>query len=425
MKTLKEADPEIYNIIQREKQRQMNGLELIPSENLVSEAVLEAMGSILTNKYSEGYPGKRYYGGNAIIDQAETLAIERAKQLFGCEHVNVQPLSGSPANMAVFFALLNPSDTFMGLDLSCGGHLTHGSPVSFSGKLFKCIPYFVDKETELLDYDAIKKAAIKEKPKMILSGLTAYPRKIDFKAFGEIAEEVEAYHFADIAHIAGLVAADMHQSPVPYCDVVTTTTHKTLRGPRGAIIMSLTEDRYHDKYHSDATKNLAQLIDFNVFPGIQGGPHDHTNAAKAVAFKEALQPQFKEYSKQIVKNASVLADSLMCHGFRLVTNGTDNHLMLVDLTNKNISGKEAEVVLDEIGIIVNKNTIPYDPRKPFDPSGIRLGTPLLTTRGMKESEMKSIGDFIAKAIEHRQDKNILENIHNDVLALCKRFVFYK
>lgn len=422
---LSNSDPEIYNIIQGEKQRQMDGLELIPSENLVSEAVLEAMGSILTNKYSEGYPGKRYYGGNTIVDQAETLAIERAKQLFGCEHVNVQPLSGSPANMAVFFSLLNVGDTFMGLDLSCGGHLTHGSPVNFSGRLFHNVPYFVDKETELLDYDAIRKAALKEKPKMILSGLTAYPRKIDFKAFAEIAEEVEAYHFADIAHIAGLVAAGVHESPIPHCDVVTTTTHKTLRGPRGAIIMSRTEDKYHDKYHPASQKNLAQLIDFNVFPGIQGGPHDHTNAAKAVAFKEALQPNFRVYAKQIVNNAKALADSLMSHGFRLVTNGTDNHLMLVDLTNKNVSGKEAEIVLDEVGITVNKNTIPYDPRKPFDPSGIRLGTPLLTTRGMKESEMKSVGDFIAKAIEHRQDKKILENIRSDVLALCKNFVFYK
>ncbi len=421
---LADTDPEIYDIIQKEKERQMNGLELIPSENLVSTAVLEAMGSILTNKYSEGYPNKRYYGGNKFIDAAETLAIERTKQLFGCEHVNVQPLSGSPANMAVFFALMNPGDTFLGLDLSCGGHLTHGSPVNFSGRLFRCVPYFVDKETELLDYDAIKKAALRERPKMILSGLTAYPRKIDFAAFAEICDEVEAYHFADIAHISGLVAGGVHESPIPHCDVVTTTTHKTLRGPRGAVIMSRTEDRYHDKYRPEERKNLAQLIDFNVFPGMQGGPHDHTNAAKAVCFKEALQPEFRNYAQQITRNAKVLADSLMDYGFRLVTGGTDNHLMVVDLRNKNITGKEAETALDEVDITVNKNTIPYDPRKPFDPSGIRIGTPLLTTRGMKESEMKSVAECISKAIEHRNSKETKERIREDVLALCKRFVFY-
>ncbi len=424
MKSLKENDPEIFGIIQKEKERQMNGLELIPSENLVSLAVLEAMGSILTNKYSEGYPGRRYYGGNKFVDEAESLAIERAKQLFGCEHVNVQPLSGSPANMAVFFSLMDPGDTFLGLDLSCGGHLTHGSPVNFSGKLYRCIPYFVDKETELLDYDAIRKIAIKEKPKMILSGLTAYPRKLDFSTFREIAEEVEAYHVADIAHIAGLVAAGLHESPVQYCDAVTTTTHKTLRGPRGAIIMSKVEDRYHDKYRPEEKRNLAQLIDFSVFPGMQGGPHDHTNAAKAVCFLEALQPEFKNYAKQVVSNARVLADSLIDYGFRLVTGGTDNHLILIDLQNKNITGKEAESTLEEVGITVNKNTIPYDPRKPFDPSGIRLGTPLLTTRGMRESEMKSVAEYIGKAVEHRNDAAVKERIREDVLQLCKRFVFY-
>ena len=424
MKNLKESDPEIYGIIQKEKERQMNGLELIPSENLVSTAVLEAMGSILTNKYSEGYPNKRYYGGNKFIDAAETLAIERAKQLFGCEHVNVQPLSGSPANMAVFFALMNPGDTFLGLDLSCGGHLTHGSPVNFSGRLFRCAPYFVDRETELLDYDAIRKTAMQEKPKMILSGLTAYPRKIDFAAFAEICDEVEAYHFADIAHISGLIAGGVHESPIPHCDVVTTTTHKTLRGPRGAIIMSKTEDRYHEKYRPEEKRNLAQLIDFSIFPGVQGGPHDHINAAKAVCFREALQPEFKNYAKQIIMNAKTLADSLMDYGFRLVTGGTDNHLMLIDLQNKNITGKEAEAVLEEVAITVNKNTIPYDPRKPFDPSGIRIGTPLLTTRGMKESEMKSVAEFMSKAMEHRNSKEAKEKIREDVLALCKRFVFY-
>ena len=424
MMALKDIDPEIYGIIQREKERQMNGLELIPSENLVSEAVLEAMGSVLTNKYSEGYPGKRYYGWNSVIDEAETLAIERAKKLFNCEHVNVQPLSGSPANMAVFFALMNHGDKFLGLDLSCCGHLTHCSPVNFSGKLYNCIPYFVDKDTELLDYDEIRKLALKEKPKMILSGLTAYPRRLDFSEFQDIADEVGAYHVADIAHISGLVAAGIHESPVPYCDAVTTTTHKTLRGPRGAIIMSRTEDRYHDKYHASEKKNLAQLVDFSVFPGMQGGPHNHINAAKAVCFLEAMQPSFREYANQIVKNAKVLADSLVDHGFRLVTGGTDNHLILVDLQNKSITGKEAELLLDEVGIIVNKNTIPYDPRKPFDPSGIRMGTPLLTTRGMKESEMKSVAEYISKAIEHRDDTEIKKRVREDVLQLCKKFVFY-
>lgn len=425
MKSLSDSDPDIFSIIQNEKKRQMEGLELIPSENLVSQAVLEAMGSILTNKYSEGYPNKRYYGGNKFIDEIESTAIERCKQLFGCEHVNVQPLSGSPANMAVFFSLLRPGDKFMGLDLSCGGHLTHGSPVNFSGRLYNCVPYFVDKETELLDYDAIRKSALQERPKMILSGLTAYPRKIDFSAFNEICSEIDAYHFADIAHISGLVAGGVHESPIPHCDVVTTTTHKTLRGPRGAIIMCRENDRLHDKYRPEEKKTLAQLIDFNVFPGMQGGPHDHISAAKAVCFREALQPEFKNYAKQIVKNACVLADALMDNGFRLVTGGTDNHLMVIDLQNKNISGKEAEQVLDEIGITVNKNTIPFDPRKPFDPSGIRLGTPLLTTRGMKESEMKSVADFISKAIDNRNDAAIKEKIRQDVLALCKRFVFYE
>jgi glycine hydroxymethyltransferase len=424
MENLRKADPDIFDIIEREKLRQQDGLELIPSENLVSKAVLEAMGSILTNKYSEGYPGRRYYGGNVNIDSAEMLAIDRAKQLFGCEHVNVQPLSGSPANQAVFLALMNLGDTFMGLDLSCGGHLTHGSPVSFSGRHYRCAPYFVDRESELIDYDEIRKTALREKPKMILSGLTAYPREIDFRAFAEIADEVGAYHFADIAHIAGLVAAGVHKSPVPHCDVVTTTTHKTMRGPRGAIIMSRMEDRYHDKYHANEKKNLAQLIDFAVFPTLQGGPHDHTNAAKAVAFKEALQPSFKEYAKQVVSNAKTLAGALMENGFRLVTGGTDNHLMVVDLTGKNVSGKEAESTLDEVGITVNKNTIPYDQRKPFDPSGIRLGTPLLTTRGMKESEMKSVADFMNKAIENRNDKAVLARVREDVRALCSRFVFY-
>ncbi len=421
---LSDSDPELYEIILQEKHRQEEGLELIPSENLASRAVLEATGSILTNKYSEGYPGKRYYGGNKFVDMAEQLAIDRAKQLFGAEHVNVQPLSGSPANMAAFFALLEPGDKFMGLDLSCGGHLTHGSPVNFSGRMFTCKPYFVDRETELLDYDAIKKTALQERPKMIISGLTAYPRKIDFKAFQEICELVDAYHMADIAHIAGLVAAGVHQSPIPYADVVTTTTHKTLRGPRGAIIMCKKEDRLKEKYHKDSQRDLAGMIDFTVFPGLQGGPHDHINAAKAVAFQEALQPEFKTYAEQVVKNAHVLAEELMAYGFRLVTGGTDNHLMLIDMTNKGLTGKEAETLLDEINITVNKNTIPFDTRKPFDPSGIRLGTPLITTKGMQESEMLSIAEYIDKAVEHRNDPAVKERLKQDVTELAQRFPFY-
>lgn len=417
-------DPEIYEAIRLEKTRQEDCLEMIPSENYVSESVLEAMGSVLTNKYSEGYPGKRYYGGNKFIDIAESLAIERAKQLFGCEHANVQPLSGSPANLAALYAVLNVGDKFMGLELSHGGHLTHGAAVNFSGQLFRPVPYIVSRETELLDYDEIRKIALREKPKLILSGLTAYPRKLDFSAFQEIADEVEAYHMADIAHIAGLVVAGCHMSPVPYCDIVTTTTHKTLRGPRGAIIMCRTEDRYREKYHPQSQKNLAQMIDFAVFPCFQGGPHNHINAAKAVAFREAMQPSFKQYARQIISNAKALADSLMDYGFRLVTGGTDNHLMLIDLRANNMTGKEAETVLDEVGITVNKNTIPFDPRKPWDPSGIRIGTPVLTTRGMKESEMKHVASLISRAIGSRNDNPAKEKIRQDVLELCRAFPFY-
>jgi glycine hydroxymethyltransferase len=423
MPGLAETDPAIFDIIEQEKKRQEEVLELIPSENIVSRAVLEAMGSVLTNKYSEGYPGKRYYGGNRIIDMAETLAIERARQLFGCEHANVQPLSGSPANQAVFFALMNPGDVFMGMDLSCGGHLTHGSPVNFSGKIYKCAPYVVDKETELLDYDEIRKTALRERPKMIISGLTAYPRKLDFKMFWEICQEIDAYHVSDIAHIAGLVVGGVHESPVPLADVVTTTTHKTLRGPRGGIIMCKKQDRLKQKYHPDATKDLAGMIDFAVFPGLQGGPHDHINAAKAVAFGEALRPEFRQYAKQIVRNAHVLAEELMARGFRLVTNGTDNHLMLIDMTSKGMSGKETETLLDEINITVNRNTIPFDKRKPLDPSGIRLGTPTLTTKGMKEGEMKNVAEYIDKAVKHKDEQAVKERIRQDVIALARRFPF--
>ena len=411
VKSLRETDPDIWYAIEAEKRRQMDGLELIPSENFVSMAVLEALGSVMTNKYSEGLPGKRYYGGNALIDIAEQLAIDRAKQLFGCEHVNVQPYSGSPANLAALYTLLKLGEPFMGMALAHGGHLTHGASVSFSGQLFKSIPYGVDEKTELLDYNEIRKIALREKPKMILSGHSAYPRELDFKQFKEIADEVGAYHMADIAHIAGLIVAGIHQSPIPYCDVVTTTTHKTLRGPRSAMIM--------------CKKEWAEKIDKAVFPTFQGGPHNHVNAAKAVAFKEALQPEFKEYARQIVRNAKVLADELLSYGFRLVTGGTDNHLILIDMRNKNMSGKETETLLDEVGLCVNKNMIPFDPRKPRDPSGIRLGTPAITTRGMRESEMKTIGELVNKAIEFKDDKIAKEKIRAEVKELCARFVFYE
>ena len=412
MDDISKTDPEIFDVIKKEGIRIRNGVELIPSENFVSKAVLQAYATFFTNKYSEGYPGKRYYGGNQFVDIVENLAIERAKQLFGAEHVNVQPYSGSPANQAVFIALLNIGDTFMGFDLSAGGHLTHGSPVNFSGKFYKCVPYNVDKETELLDYDKIMKQARECKPKMILSGLTAYPRKIDFKAFKEICDEVGAYHFADIAHIAGLCTTGVHQNPVPYCDVVTTTTHKTMRGPRGAIIM--------------CREQHAQAIDKAVFPGLQGGPHDHVNAAKAVAFKEALQPDFKKYCEQIVKNAKALAESLMDKGLELVSGGTDNHLMVIKLVNKGLTGKGKEIqnALGEAEIYVNKNTIPYEPNTPFNPSGIRLGTPAVTTRGFKESEMEVIGESIERVIDNYTDKSVIERVKQDILELCKEFPLY-
>ena len=422
MDDISKSDAEIFDVIKKEGIRIRNGVELIPSENFVSKAVLQAYATFFTNKYSEGYPGKRYYGGNQYVDVVENLAIERAKKLFGAEHVNVQPYSGSPANQAVFFALLNLGDTFMGFDLSAGGHLTHGSPVNFSGKFYKCVPYNVDKETELLDYDKIMKQAKEHKPKMILSGLTAYPRKIDFKAFKEICDEVGAYHFADIAHIAGLCATGVHQNPIPYCDVVSTTTHKTLRGPRGAMVMC----KINDRLDKDNKKNLAQKIDSAVFPGLQGGPHDHVNAAKAVAFKEALQSDYKKYCWQIVKNAKALADSLMDNGLELVTGGTDNHLMVIKLVNKGLTGKGKEIqnALGEAEIYVNKNTIPYEPNTPFNPSGIRLGTPAITTRGFKESEMKVVGESIAKVIDNYTDKNVIEKVKKDILELCNHFPLY-
>lgn len=408
--TLKDVDPELFGLEQDETRRINEGLELIPSENFPSRAVLRTMDSVFNNKYAEGYPGKRYYGGNEFIDKVERLAIERAQKLFGCEHVNVQPYSGSPANIAVYFALMNFGDTLMGMNLAQGGHLTHGHKVNFSGRAYRAVQYGVDPKTHLIDYDEVRKLALKEKPKIIVSGATAYPRKIDFKAFAEIAEEAGAVSMADIAHIAGLIVGGVHPSPFPFTDVVTTTTHKTLRGPRGAIIM--------------CKQKFAEAIDRAVFPGLQGGPHEHIIAAKAVAFKEAMKPEFKDYARQIVKNAKALADSLMSEGFILISGGTDNHLILADLRNKNVSGKEAETALDKAGITVNKNMIPYDPRSPFDPSGIRLGTPTVTTRGMKESEMKVIAELISKAIANFKDETKLEHVREEVRELCRNFPVY-
>jgi glycine hydroxymethyltransferase len=407
--SIKKGDSEVYSIINEEHERQENNIELIASENFTSKAVMEAMGSYLTNKYAEGYPGKRYYGGCYVVDKVEELAKDRLKKLFGAEHVNVQPHSGSQANMGVYFAMLNPGDTIMGMDLSHGGHLTHGSPVNFSGKLFNVVSYGVNKETEQIDYEELRRKAIECKPKLIVAGASAYPRIIDFAKFREVCDEVGAYLMVDMAHIAGLVAAGLHPSPVPYADFVTTTTHKTLRGPRGGVILC------KEKY--------AKAIDKTIFPGMQGGPLMHIIAAKAVCFGEALKDDFKEYSKQIVKNAKVLADELTNYGFRLVSGGTDNHLILLDLTNKDITGKDAEHLLDSIGITANKNTIPFETKSPFITSGIRIGTPAVTTRGFKEEEMKQIAYFINYVIDNR-DKD-LSDIRNKVTELCKKFPIYK
>jgi len=410
MDSVKE-DLEVYESLNSELERQKNVLNMIPSENYVSRAVLEACSSVLMNKYSEGYPYKRYYQGNEFADKVESIAIERAKKLFNAEHANVQPLSGSPANAAVFLAFLNPGDKFLGLDLACGGHLTHGSKVNFSGKIYQQVSYGVDKETELLDYEKIREIALREKPKMIISGLTAYPRNIDFKKFQEIAEEVGAIHLADVSHIAGLIVAGVIDNPVPYTDVVSSTTHKTLRGPRGGIIL--------------CKEKFAKEIDKAVFPGMQGGPHQNSIAGKAIAFKEALEPEFKNYALQIVKNAKALADSLMKEGIKLVTNGTDNHLILIDLRPFGIGlGKEIAIALEEAGICCNANTVPYDESTPFKPSGLRLGTPVLTTRGMKESEMEIIGKYIADIIKARENIELKAIIKEKVRNLCNLYPFY-
>lgn len=410
MNTLSQIDPHIAEIIKHEAQRQEQELNLIASENYTPPAVMAAASSVLTNKYAEGYPGKRYYGGCEYVDQAEILAIERSKQLFKAEHSNVQPHAGSQANMAAYFALLNPGDTLMGMSLAMGGHLTHGHTVNFSGKIYKTIQYSVNKETELLDFNEIEKLAHEHKPKLIVAGASAYSRTIDFKKFSEIAKSVGSYFMADIAHIAGLVATGLHQSPVPYADCVTSTTHKTLRGTRGGFILS--------------TKEHAEAIDRAIMPGIQGGPFMHIIAAKAVGFGLNLQPDFKQYQQQIILNAQKLVDILSTYGYRIVTGGTDNHLFVIDLRNKNITGRAAEVALEKAGISISRSCIPFDPEKPWITSGIRLGTPAVTTRGMREAEMETIATLVHEAILHANDDNKLRAIKEESRELCQRFPIY-
>jgi len=407
---LKESDPDVYRSIRHELARQSNQLELIASENIVSEAVLEAQGSIFTNKYAEGYPGKRYYGGCEYADQIESLAIERALKIFGAEYANVQPHSGSQANMAVYFSSLQPGDTVLGMDLAHGGHLTHGAGVNFSGQLYKFVSYGVNRETERIDMAEVERVALEHKPKMIVAGASAYPRVIDFAGFRAIADKIGALFMVDMAHIAGLVAAGVHPSPVPYADFVTTTTHKTLRGPRGGLILAKAE--------------FGKKLDSKIFPGIQGGPLVHVIAAKAVAFKEAMGEKFKQDQVQVVKNAQALGEGLVRHGFRLVSGGTDNHLLLVDLSNKGATGKESEEALEAAGLTVNKNAIPFDQQSRFVTSGVRIGTPAVTTRGLKEPEMAKIADWINRAIEDRGNKEVLNAIRLEVRALCDAFPLY-
>ena len=410
MSFLQKTDPEIYGITQGELKRQRDGLELIPSENFASLAVMEAQGSVFTNKYSEGYPGKRYYGGNEFADKSESLAISRAKKIFHADHANVQPHAGSQANMEAYSAILQPGDKVMGLNLSSGGHLTHGSPVNFSGKVYNVVPYNVDPKTHLLDFDMMEKQAKEEKPKLIVAGFTAYPRQVDFKRFREIADAGGAKLMVDMAHIAGLIAGGAHAQPFPHADIVTSTTHKTLRGPRGAIILCRQEYQVP--------------IDKAVFPGMQGGPLDHAIAAKAVCFHEAATPEFSKYAHQIVKNARAMADEMMAQGMVLVSGGTDTHLLLVDLRNMNITGKEAQLALDEAGITCNKNTIPYDTQSPFVTSGIRLGTPALTTRGMLEGEMKEIARMIKRVCAAHTDAALKQKVRQEVLAMTAKFPLY-
>jgi glycine hydroxymethyltransferase len=404
---LKRTDPEIYQLIKDEERYEIDSVRLIPSENYVSKAVLEATGSVLTNKYSEGYPGRRYYEGQRHIDQIEELAVNRAKALFKVDHANVQPYSGSPANVAVYFALLKPGDTIMGLALPHGGHLSHGWGVSITGTFWRSAQYEVDRESHLIDLDKVRAMALKERPKMIVTGGTAYPRLWDFKSFAEIAKEVGALLLADISHVAGLIVGGVHPDPAPYADVIMTTTHKTLRGPRGAMILCRNE--------------FAESIDKAVFPGLQGGPHNHTTAAIAVALKEAATPDFKTYAKKVVSNAKTLADELKARGFSLVSGGTDNHLILIDLTNKKVIGKKGAKALDAAGIVCNYNTVPYDPRKPFSPSGLRIGTPAVTSRGMGEPEMRQIAKFMDEAISHAGDEAALKKIAAAVTEMCRQF----
>lgn len=408
---LQKTDSAVFDLIQQETERQQYGLEMIASENYTSQAVMEAQGSILTNKYAEGYPHKRYYGGCHVVDQIESFAIERAKQLFGCAFANVQPHSGSQANMAVYLAALKPGEKILGLDLSHGGHLTHGSPVNFSGLLFEAHGYKLDPETGLLNYDKIRAQALEIKPKMIIAGYSAYPRALDFKKFREIADEVGAVLFVDMAHFAGLVAAGVHESPFPYADYVTSTTHKTLRGPRGGIILTNSEE------------NMKKM-NSRIFPGIQGGPLEHVIAAKAVSFHEALQPDFKTYIKDVVRNAQALAKVLLDQKFDLVTGGTDNHLMLVDLSKTEVTGKQAEIALDEAGMTVNKNTVPNEKRSPFVTSGIRIGTPALTTRGMGTAEMERIGAWIGEVLKNPEDAGLKSKIKTEIKTLCQKFPIY-
>ena len=424
IENIRKQDPEMADLLDKELNRQREGLVMIPSENFASPAVMEAVGTVCTNKYAEGYPGKRYYTGAKYIDMIENLAIERAKELFGAEHANVQPHSGSSANMEVYGALINTGDKVLGMNLAHGGHLTHGSPVNFSGKRYEFIPYGVSEKDEKVDMEEVRQIALKERPKIVLCGTTAYPRKVEFEKFAAIAKEIDAYAFADISHISGLCIAGAHENPVASHDVVMTTTTKTLRGPRSAIIMCKKEDQYHDKYHPDSKKDLAGMIDFSVFPGMQGGPLEHVIAAKAVAFKEAMKDEYKEYQRQIVKNAKALADELMNQGLRLVSGGTDTHLMLIDCTDLNITGKEGANKLAELGIYTNFNMIPFDTRTPFNPSGIRLGTPALTSRGMKEDEMKKIGEVIAAVLKDLDNTDAQENAKKTVDALTEEFKLY-
>ncbi len=411
MLSLKEVDPETWNLIQKEIDRQEYQLEMIASENLVNLAVMEAEGSCLMNKYAEGYPYARYYGGCENVDEVERLAIERAKLLFGAEHANVQPHSGTQANMAVYFAILNPGDTILSMDLSHGGHLSHGSTVNFSGNFYKIVHYGVSKETETIDYEEVKDLALKYKPKLIIAGASAYPRIIDFEIFFNIAKEIGAYLMVDMAHIAGLIAAGIHPSPVPYADFITSTTHKTLRGPRGGFIL--------------CKKEYAKIIDKMVFPGIQGGPHMNIIAAKAVCFKQALQPEFKLYQQQVVKNAQVIAQVFKLEGFRIISGGTDTHLVLIDVSTNGLTGAEAEKILEEAGIVVNKNTIPFDPKPPKITSGIRIGTPIITTRGLKEKEVEEIASYMCEILKNSQNENLRKRIREKIKKICEQFPFYK